>query len=224
VNSPSPPAELPLRRHQLVRVHPAAWQSLLRARPELTCEPLLLDWANRGWPLIARRRGPLDGEGVWLGLPLPPSAGKRRIAAELQPGDLTSVSPLPCISEVQGAAPVEWQPCLQELTDLSRTYGVRGGVFGGLCWQWLTGLSYLSPRSDLDIAWTLPRPDRLDAFLDDLANIDARATMRLDGELVHADGRAANWRELHAGGPDLALKTADQVLVRARADFVGAAP
>jgi phosphoribosyl-dephospho-CoA transferase len=222
VSSPSPRAEPPLRRHQLARVYPAAWEALLRARADLAGEPLLCDWARHGRPLIVRRRGPLDGDGVLLGLPLPPSAGKRRIAVEMRPGDIVSVSPLPSVSEVLGTAPLAWQPCLQELTELSRNYGIRGGVFGSLCWQWLTGLNYLGPRSDVDIAWTLPQPHRLEAFLDDLADVDARAPVRLDGELLHADGAGANWRELHAGGAELALKTADQVLLCARADFVGA--
>ena len=222
VISPSPYAERPLRRHQLARVHPAPWEALLRARADLAGEPLLCDWATQGRPLIVRRRGPLDGDGVLLGLPLPPSAGKRRIAVEMRAGDIVSVSPLPSVSQVLGAAPLAWQPCLQELTELSRAYAIRGGVFGSLCWQWLTGLKYLSPRSDVDIAWTLPQPDRLEGFLDDLAAVDARAPMRLDGELLRADGAGANWRELHARGAELVLKTADRVLLSARAAFVGA--
>jgi phosphoribosyl-dephospho-CoA transferase len=223
VNSPSPHADPPLRRQQLVRVHPAAWETVLRARPDLAGEPLLEEWARRGWPLIARRRGPLDGAGVSLGLPLPPSAGKRRIAVEVRAGDIAAVSSLPSVSEVISTAPVAWRHCLQELTDLAQAYGVCGGVFGSLCWQWLTGLTYLGPRSDVDIAWTLPQPDRLERFLEDLAAIDARAPVRLDGELVHADGSGANWRELHAGGPEIAIKTAGQVLLHARADFIGRA-
>jgi phosphoribosyl-dephospho-CoA transferase len=207
----------------LVRVRPAAWKLLLRARPDLAGEPLLQDWATLERPLIVRRRGPLDGDGVMLGLPLPPSAGKRRIAVEMRAGDVASVSPLPSASEVLRMAPVAWQPCLQELTDLARAYSVRAGVFGSLGWQWITGLAYLGPHSDIDIAWTLPRPHRLERFLDDLADVDARAPVRLDGELVRADGAGVNWRELHAGGPELALKTANRVLLHARADFIGAA-
>jgi phosphoribosyl-dephospho-CoA transferase len=223
VNSPLPHAEPPLRRHQLVRVYPAAWESLLCARTDLAGEPRLQDWAKQGWPLIARRRGPLDGDGVLLGLPLPPSAGKRRIAVEMRADDIVSVSPLPSVSEVRRAAPIAWQPCLQELTDLARAYGVRAGVFGSLGWQWITGLTYLGPQSDIDIAWSLPRPDQLERFLGDLADLDARAPVRLDGELVRADGAGANWRELHAGGSELALKTASQALLYARSDFIGAA-
>jgi phosphoribosyl-dephospho-CoA transferase len=196
---------------------------LLRARADLAGEPLLQDWATLGRPLIVRRRGPLDGDGVPLGLPLPPSAGKRRIAVEMRAAAIVSVSPLPSVSDVLGAAPVAWQPCLRELTDLARAYGVRAGVFGSLGWQWITGLTYLGPQSDIDIAWTLPRRDQLEQFLGCLADIDARAPVRLDGEFVRADGAGANWRELHAGGTELALKTASQALLYARADFIGAA-
>ena len=222
MNSPSPYVELPLRRHLLVRVYPAAWERLLRVRPDLAAESLLCDWARQGWPLIARRRGPRDGEGVLLGLPLPPSAGKRRIAVEMRADGVAGTSLLPAVSEVLGTAPVTWQPCLQELTDLAQAYDVRCGVFGSLCWQWLTGLTYIGTRSDVDIAWTLPRPDRLKRFLDDLAEVDARAPVRLDGELVRADGSGVNWRELHAGSPEIILKTSDQVLLQSRADFIGA--
>jgi phosphoribosyl-dephospho-CoA transferase len=205
-------------------VYPAAWERLLCERTDLAAEPLLHDWAAQGWPLVARRRAPLDGDGILLGLPLPPSAGKRRIAVEMRAGDVATVSPLPKLSEVLGTAPLAWQPCLQELGGLARAYEVRGGVFGSLCWQWLTGLTYLGLHSDIDIAWTLPRAERLKRFLDDLAEVDARAPMRLDGELLHIDGSGANWRELHAGCPEIVLKTAEQVLLQARADFIGATP
>jgi phosphoribosyl-dephospho-CoA transferase len=202
-------------------VYPAAWASVLRLRTDLAEEPLLHDWARRSWPLVARRRGPLDGAGVLLGLPLPPSAGKRRIAVEMRAGDIASISPLPSLSEVLSTAPLAWQSCLQELMQLEQEYAVRGGVFGSLCWQWLTGLTYLGPSSDVDIAWTLPQPDRLERFLEDLADIDARAPARLDGELVHEDGAGVNWRELQAGGPEIAIKTAVEVVLHARADFIG---
>jgi phosphoribosyl-dephospho-CoA transferase len=224
VNSPSPLVEPPLGRHQLVRVHPAAWQSLLESRPDLAGEPLLEVWATREWPLVVRRRGPLDGDGVLLGLPLPPCAGKRRIALEICASDIVSVSSLPRVSEVLHAAPLSWWPALQELTGLALAYGVDAGVFGSLGWQWLTGLPYLGPQSDLDIAWTLPPPAQLDQFLADLTDIDERAPMRLDGELLDSQGAGANWRELCAGCPELVLKCADQVTLTPREEFIGAAP
>ena len=80
-----------------------------------------------------------------------------------------------------------------------------------MAWQWLTGLAYLSSNSDLDIVWTLPQREHIRAFLDELAGIETKAPMRLDGELIRTDSAGVNWRELHAGAKDLALKTSGDV-------------
>jgi phosphoribosyl-dephospho-CoA transferase len=222
MNSPLLRFDSPFRRHRLVRVLPAAWDALLASRPDLADEPLLRDWANNHWPLIVRRPMPGEEAGLALGLPLPPSAGKRRIALQCQPGDIASVMPLPGLAEVFGTPPESWLPSLRELLLLAAKYEVTTGVFGSLAWQWLTGLTYLSPGSDIDLAWDLPRHDRVDRFLDELADLDARAPMRLDGELVRADGAGINWRELHAGDAELALKTATDVVLYPRKSFIGA--
>jgi phosphoribosyl-dephospho-CoA transferase len=214
---------LQLPRQRLVRVYPAAWDALMESRADLAADPLVRVWARNAWPLIVRRRNLSDTIGQPLGLPLPPYAGKRRIAVQLPSADIQSVTPLPAVTEVLGVAPVAWQSWLRELAGVAEKYSVHAGVFGSLGWQWLTGLNYLGPTSDVDIAWTLPGRDQIDSFLDELAQIDSRAPVRLDGELVRADGAGVNWRELHAGGAEVALKTATQVMLSSRAAFIGAA-
>ncbi|MDT8265500.1 malonate decarboxylase holo-[acyl-carrier-protein] synthase, partial [Roseomonas sp. DSM 102946] len=81
-------------RHALLRVSPEGWAAMLETRPEWRGEPLLAGWARRGWPLVARRRGECEAAGgIAAGLPLPPSAGKRRLAV-LLPGDaVTEIRP-----------------------------------------------------------------------------------------------------------------------------------
>ncbi|MEW4362765.1 hypothetical protein V6S75_27510, partial [Burkholderia pseudomallei] len=79
MSSRAPAADAPLVRHTLVRVCAQAWPALLAAHGGIGTLPFVRDWAARGWPLIVRRRSPCDA-GVPLGLPLPPSAGKRRVA------------------------------------------------------------------------------------------------------------------------------------------------
>ncbi len=222
MGSPVLPSEAALPRHQLVRIRPAAWAALLALRPELDGEPLLGGWAERGWPLIVRRALPDETEeGLPLGLPLPPSAGKRRIAVQIRHGDIVSVAALPDLADAMASAPPAWQACLRELIAAGDRHGVQPRVFGSLAWQHLTGLSYLGPASDLDLIWPLPRRERIGALLADLARIEARAPMRLDGELVRADGAGVNWRELHAGIPELALKTAADVVLCSIDEFAG---
>jgi phosphoribosyl-dephospho-CoA transferase len=45
--------------------------------------------------------------------------------------------------------------------------------------------------------------------------------MRVDGELLRTDGAGVNWRELHAGDAELALKTAADVVLYSRESFIG---
>ncbi len=52
-----------LRRHDLLRPDPAAWDAMLRHRPGLAEVPLVAEWAQLGRPVIVRRRLPDDGAG-----------------------------------------------------------------------------------------------------------------------------------------------------------------
>ena len=222
MHSPAAQPDWPWARHRLVRIDPPAWATLLASRSDLAAEPLLVDWAARGWPLVVRRRAPGDGDGLALGLPLPPCAGKRRIALTLAADAVVSAAPMPPLGDVIQAAPRAWWPTLRALQSSAARHDVRPRVFGSLAWQTLTGLVYLGADSDLDILWTLPRPARLGLFLDELAAIAARAPMRLDGELVRPDGAGVNWRELRDGGAELLVKTRCAPLLARRDAFLQA--
>ena len=199
-------ADLRLNRHQLVCLIPAAWDRLLTSHRGLV-EPWLKEWADHRRPLIVRRLSPGDTGEVPVGLPLPPSAGKQRIALQVYYADIASLAPLPSVSDVIGVAPRNWRASLTRLIQIAQQYHVRCGVFGSLAWQQLTGLGYLGPDSDLDIVWSLPHRTQLTEFLTRVAEIESHAPMRIDGELTREDGAGVNWRELHAGASELALKS-----------------
>jgi hypothetical protein len=46
----------PWRRHDLLHVAPDVWASAMAHRPALTDLLLVRTWADRGWPVIVRRR------------------------------------------------------------------------------------------------------------------------------------------------------------------------
>lgn len=223
MNLHAPQSDPLLQRHRLVHVSSAAWNALLASRSDLANEPLLPGWVARGWPLIVRRPAPGDSDGMPLGLPLPPSAGKRRIAIQMAADDMVATTPLPTLAECVDTAPAAWRASLRQLATHAGAYGVEARVFGSLAWQRLTGLTYLSPGSDLDIVWTLPDRNRISWFLSDLADIDSHAPVRIDGELLRADGAGVNWRELHSGVPELILKRAADVILCRRESFIGIA-
>jgi phosphoribosyl-dephospho-CoA transferase len=88
---------------------------------------------------------------------------------------------------------------------------VEARVFGSLALAVVTGLDYLTDRSDLDLLLQVNRDTDLSRLTADLARIEAAAPMRLDGELIRHDGVAANWRELHAGPREVLVKTVSDV-------------
>src|SRR5271168_5356700 len=147
--SPFKRGNLAPRRHDLVFVSPAGWRSLLATRGDLAANPLVASWAGKGWPLIGRRAMPGDGNGVPVGLPLPPFAGKQRLSFVLPPEHIVSTAPPPALKSIHPAAPRAWWPTLDDLVALAARHSVEARVFGSLAWRALTGLDYVTARSDL---------------------------------------------------------------------------
>lgn len=195
-------------RHALLRVDPQAYAAVLSEQPDLA-EPLLKDWALAERPLIARRRAPCDDpELVPVGIPLPPSHGKKRIALQLAPQAILSLKAPPPLADCAAFAPAGWRPAIDAILRLCSCVGGEARVFGALAWSTLTGLDYLSPSSDLDLLFAIAPETQVAALLEGLARIDACAPMRLDGEILRLDaGVAANWRELSTGAEEILVKT-----------------
>ncbi|WMT74532.1 malonate decarboxylase holo-[acyl-carrier-protein] synthase [Bradyrhizobium sp. Ash2021] len=200
-----------IRRHDLVFVSPAAWCSLLQRRDDLAGEPLVAEWVDRGWPLIARRAMHGETDGLPLGLPLPPYAGKRRLSVLIQPEAIVSTAPPPELNTAISVAPDRWQHTLGEVLSLASRHGVEARIFGSLAWCTLTGLDYLTDTSDLDLLLPIHCGSDLVRLTADIAAIEATAPMRLDGELMRDDGAGVNWREFYSGARELLVKTTDGV-------------
>jgi phosphoribosyl-dephospho-CoA transferase len=149
---------------------------------------------------------PGEGNGIPLGLPLPPFAGKRRLSVLMEPEDIVLAEPPPTLRSAGRAAPRAWWPTLERLDALAAQHSAEARSFGSLTWSALTGLNYLTDNSDLDLLLQVHRGTDLHALASGLARIQADAPMRLDGELMRHDGAAVNWREVHAGARELIVK------------------
>ena len=204
--SPSKPSERPAVRHDLVFVSPAGWRAMLVTRGDLAADALIARWPDEGWPTIRRRALPGEPVGVALGLPLPPSAGKKRVSFLLQTDDILAIARPPLLNAVRASAPRVWWPTLDRLGELALRHSVQARVFGSLAWQTLTGLDYLTALSDLDLLLDVRQDTNLGRLTADLAAIEAESPMRLDGELMRDDGAAVNWREVHAGAGEVLVK------------------
>ncbi|WP_027173751.1 malonate decarboxylase holo-[acyl-carrier-protein] synthase [Methylobacterium sp. 10] len=213
-----------LARHDLLRVDPECWGRLLAGRRDLDGVSHVADWARRGRPVIVRRRDPgQPTDHIPVGLPLPPSAGKRRIGLALPPSAASLYPPVTLVSACETAPPA-WRPVVDDVLALGSEHGLAPTVFGSLLWQALTGLPYLGAGSDLDLLW--PVSGRVDPrFLQALARIEGRAPMRLDGEIVLPDGAGIHWRELLAApeGGTVLWKGRESLALRPAASFLGKA-
>lgn len=185
------------RRHDLLQVAPDVWASALADRPALAGLPLLEHWADREWPVIVRRRAEGEDRGlVPVGVPLPPAAGKCRIALALPPDGILQRSSPPLLRAAAKVADPGWQSTIAALLALGTRTGAEPLAFGSLLWEHLTGLAYLSPRSDLDVLWPVPVNCHVLSLVFGIAPVQRDAPFRIDGEVIFPDGSAVNWREL----------------------------
>lgn len=206
-----------IERHTMVKVSAAGWSAVMTRYPELASEPIVAGWARAGHPLIVRRLAYSDAVGlVPLGLPLPPSHGKRRIALSLPAADIVASALPPLLSDAAAAAPSAWGETIELLLKLlpgTRTYG-------SLAWQHLTGLPYLSDSSDLDLLWPLSSAEQARTLPSDIARVAKQAPMRLDGEIAGPAG-AVQWRELTGTDEDeIIVKSSAGVSSATRAAFL----
>ncbi len=209
-----------MRRHDLIFVSAAGWRSLLAMRADLAADPLVAGWVDKGWPLIGRRAMQGEESGVPLGLPLPPFAGKRRLTFVVQPHHIAAIAPPPSLSAVSRMAPRAWWPTLYDLDELAARHGVDARVFGSLAWRALTGLDYLTERSDLDVLMLVQGDTDIPGLTAGMARIESAAPMRLDGELIRGDGAAVNWREIQTGAREILVKSSGGVALLPSSHFL----
>ncbi len=208
------------RRHDLLRVEPAAWSRVLRFQPSLAEIPVVVGWAASGWPLIVRRRASGDAPGmIPVGLPLPPGAGKARRSFQLQPADISGRVAARTLRAACGEAPSPWRATVDALLGLAAQTGVEPRVFGSLLWQQLTGLAYLSASSDLDLLWPVNSAVVAERIVRGLASIEQNSPVRLDGEILLPDGGGVQWREWHGNPSEVLVKTLCGVELRAAWDL-----
>jgi phosphoribosyl-dephospho-CoA transferase len=199
-------------------VDPAYWSSMLRDKPKLAAIPLLTEWVIRGFPVILRRASPNDmPDLVPAGIPLPPKHGRQRVALLLPAAAIIAIRPAPRAEEVIAAAPSSWR---ETLIAAAQVPGADDGarVFGSLLWQSITGLPYITEKSDLDLLWSCSN----DPFplASAILALEQRSPVRIDGEIVLPDGGGCHWREiLDTELPDVMVKTLTSVELRSKASL-----
>jgi phosphoribosyl-dephospho-CoA transferase len=209
-------------RHDLVWLR-EAWRRSARGPVAPRDLEALEEWFARGLPAVACRRSAPCGDALALGIALPPrcEGEKRRVAILLDPAAVARVARPATLRDAVQGAPVSWRERLLALDRAARAAGVLLRVYGSLAWQHLTGLSYVTAGSDVDLLAEPRTGAELRRVLELLRASDAGAAPRLDGEVVLTGGRAVAWRELVAGGARVLVKSGASVVLEPRRALLG---
>lgn len=203
-----------LPRHHLVDLHPTAWEDLTASCDAALRDGPLRAWAEHRWPLVVRRAThEIAADVVPLGIPLPPSQGKLRVMLEAPASAVIAVRPPPTLRDCVAVAPEAWRPTIAAI--VAATPDPR--CYGSLAWQFLTGMPYLTERSDLDVLWAVADGTEADRVAASIATIQADSVLRIDGELVSPAHRAVQWREWLSGADQLLVKASDRTALVPRA-------
>ncbi len=193
------------QRHDLAYLSASGWQQV-REQPGSTGLDAVRQWQLADWPAIVRRNeqaaaGQVDAglaaDGkISLGIALPPrpDGSKQRLALNVATSHIASMRKPLDLAGAISQAPLHWRQELGALDSAAKEIGISLQVFGSLAMQSLTGLPYLTPKSDIDILF---RPDssvQMQAGLALLSDFGRR--LPLDGELVFPDAQAVAWKEL----------------------------
>lgn len=207
------------QRHDLLRIDVSHWQAQAAMQGDPTRARWLREWGMRAWPVIVRRDDSESSpDSVAVGVPLPPSCGKLRIALHVPPAAVAArLSPVP-LAECRRAAPRRWDTVLDQLEALGDAIELAPAVFGSLLWQHLTGHAYLHDASDIDVLWRVTGLGQARAIADAIPEIEHRTGIRVDGEILSARGWGVHWREFGTRAPDMLVKTRSSAQLCSRAD------
>jgi phosphoribosyl-dephospho-CoA transferase len=185
------------------------WRESLLAPLAFDARPVVEAWLGRGLPAVAcRLDGRLPETAVALGIALP-APERRRVSLVVAPEAVAAVAKPIRLAAALPSAPVGWRGTLWDLDADARALGLSLGVYGSLAWQHLSGHTYMTDHSDVDLLVEPRTEAELARALCLLRSRSSLRAPRLDGEILLAGGRGVSWREV-LGAPR-------RVLVKSRA-------
>jgi phosphoribosyl-dephospho-CoA transferase len=165
----------------------------------------LRSWLDRGRPVIIRR--PCiseDGKSVYVGLSLPPDPLKRRLSFRLPFSSLAKVVEPPLWTEcAEGFS--ESSEMARPILAVIESAKLPLQTFGSYAWQRYTGLSYVTPRSDIDLIVPISRRDDWRRFRQ-LMSESQKTDHRVDLEIILNGDASFHWREFETPGTRLLYK------------------
>nr|WP_316643130.1 malonate decarboxylase holo-[acyl-carrier-protein] synthase [uncultured Roseateles sp.] len=188
----------PLHRHQLALLGEAGWRSIQDRDWDATARDCLAHWAAERLPLVVTRQVASAGEdAVALGLPAPGRWSRRRLALSVARSEVLYFDEFPSAEKVCSHLPMAARGAWRALCAGLKAVHANAHVYGSYGWELLSGLDHVRRGSDIDLWLSVADAEQADAVTACLQAFSG-GSLRLDGELMFADGSAVAWREWQA--------------------------
>jgi phosphoribosyl-dephospho-CoA transferase len=213
-----------LRRHTRVWPTASGYAAMTSMANDAEARVAVERWSAHGWPLIVRRADAgeaRDDDGIAVGLPLPPSLGKRRFKFVLLIDHIAAHAPPLALAEIVEHLPMTHRRAMATIARAAAASTLELRVFGSAAWQAQTGLHYLHENSDVDLLAAPATLEELRSIVALLENVQQRIDVRLDGEVVFPNGDAAAWREwAHSDATRVLVKSVARVALVSRSELL----
>jgi phosphoribosyl-dephospho-CoA transferase len=191
------------RRHNLIFVDTDRLENL--------SSKIAYIWFAAGYPGIVRRPCVTRDNKLCLGIPLPPEQGKLRISSEVPESAVISVESPPKLEDCLSSAPASYQESLNSLHDKLNIAGISANIIGSLGWEKITGLSYLTDKSDLDLLFIVNSKSEFSKINDILSEWHPNAKGKYDIEIMLSNGNGFLWKEYRQSSGNMLVKGNSQV-------------
>lgn len=198
-----------LYRHNRIWLSNRGWQRAYGAVDKAHL-PEIERWATHDWPLVVRRSDVgFEVATVAVGLALPPDVGsgrKIRIPLSVHPDDIARHEAPLAFAHAASVLPLAWQLAFSDLSHELTAAQLEFRVYGSVALQAMTGLSYVTATSDIDVLFYPATHAQLQQGVHLLQKYVQN--LPLDGEIVFPSGHAVAWKEWAE-----AVKSPDKVKV-----------
>ena len=184
------PRSARIRRHDLIYLSAQAAEPVARSLVAKQFANSVIEWIEQGRPFVATRQNPANPL-LLLGVTLPQAWGRPRLLVQADLCWVEDIQPPLAVAHLEHP---ELQPLKRSFSRFD--FPQELGLFGSLAWEILTGESYRTAASDLDLICDVRTPEEMENCLNWFAQAARSVPCRLDGEIRIQNNWAVNWREL----------------------------
>ncbi len=214
-----------LQRHDLLMLTPACSERIGASMADdavLHGKRMAQEFGAGNIPAIVRRSAPCDAGSIGVGISLPVRIDDHRLrfSAAVLPAEISAViSPFELLASAAPCASPQLDALNRVRADLPIGSG-NLGVFGACALQLATGKDYLHAASDIDLLIRAESFAALCVTHAMLSEFERETSIRVDCEVVLANGGGVKLKELLSEQKSVLVKTMRSVELLSRAEAI----